>query len=64
MIEESLADPGSQAARDAARAETWQFRGEGARRTVDYLMEKLHQQEETAAEAQEIPESQPAPETA
>ena len=64
MIAESLADPGSQAARDAARAETWQFRGEGARRTVDYLMEKLQQQEETVAEAQEEPGKQPVPETA
>ena len=63
MIDESLADPGSQAARDAARAETWQFRGEGTRRTVDYLMEKLQEQEVMAEAAKVEPEEQPVPET-
>ena len=47
MIDQCLADSGSQAARDAARAETWQYPGEGAIRTVDYLLEKLSRQEKT-----------------
>ncbi len=41
MIDRCLEDPAYQAARDAARAETWVYPGEGAARTVDYLMEKL-----------------------
>ncbi|MBQ8072532.1 MAG: CDP-glycerol glycerophosphotransferase family protein [Clostridia bacterium] len=41
VIEDGLANPAFQAARDEARAETWQHPGEAADRVVDYLMEKL-----------------------
>ena len=43
LIDECLNDPASKTARDEARAETWQYPGEGAQRTVDYLAEKLVQ---------------------
>ncbi|MCR4877528.1 MAG: CDP-glycerol glycerophosphotransferase family protein [Clostridiales bacterium] len=41
LIDRCLEDPCFQEGRNEARAETWQHPGEGARRTVDYLMEKL-----------------------
>ena len=47
LILEKSDEADAQAARDAARAETWQYPGEGAARTVDYLLEKLSQQEKT-----------------
>ena len=37
--------------RDAARAETWQYPGEGARRVVDYLTEKLASREDAGEAA-------------
>ena len=42
LIDQSLEDPRFQKARDEARRETWQYPGEGAKRTVDYLMSKLN----------------------
>ncbi len=49
MIDRCLRDPAGRAARDRARAETWMYPGEGARRTVDYLAEKLAETETEAA---------------
>ena len=41
LIEKSLNDPGFAATRMEAREEIWQHRGEGAKRTCDYLIRKL-----------------------
>ncbi len=41
LIDRCLEDPGFQKARDAARAETWAYPGEGTGRAVDYLMKRL-----------------------
>lgn len=40
LIDECLTETHYREARDTARAETWEHIGEGAARTVDYLMEK------------------------
>ncbi len=40
LIDTCLTDPSFQKARDEARDETWQGRGEGTKRTVDYLIAK------------------------
>lgn len=40
LIEACLTDPRYAAGRDALRAETWLYPGEGASRTADYLIEK------------------------
>ncbi len=37
LIRECLSDEGLRAGRDQARRETWMYRGEGAKRTVDYI---------------------------
>ena len=49
-IDAVLSEPQRQQARDAARAETWSYPGEAAKRTVDYLLEKL--------QAQKMPETE------
>ncbi|MBQ9249408.1 MAG: CDP-glycerol glycerophosphotransferase family protein [Oscillospiraceae bacterium] len=46
VIDTCIEDPRFQQNRDAARRETWQYMGEGAVRTVDYLMEKYRQLQE------------------
>ena len=51
LIDRCLEDPAFQAGRDAARAETWQYPGEGARRVVDYLTEKLASREDAGEAA-------------
>ncbi len=43
MIDACLTDPRYGAGRDEARAETWEHRGEGARLTADYIVDKLRQ---------------------
>lgn len=40
LIDECLSDPRYAEGRRQARAETWEHPGEGARRTVDYLLQK------------------------
>ena len=40
LIDTCITDPSFQKARDEARDETWQGRGEGTKRTVDYLIAK------------------------
>ena len=40
IIDGCLSAPERQEARDAARAETWAYPGEAAKRVVDYLIEK------------------------
>ena len=40
LIERVIADPKYKQARDQAREETWAYRGEGAVRVCDYLMQK------------------------
>ena len=47
VIDECLQEPRFRENRERAREETWQHRGEGAVRTVDYLMEKYRQLQET-----------------
>lgn len=42
VIDECLNDPKYQAGRDKARSETWVHMGEGAKRTVDYMMDKYN----------------------
>ncbi len=49
-IDAVLSEPQRQQARDDARAETWSYPGEAAKRTVDYLLEKL--------QAQKMPETE------
>ena len=51
LIDRCLEDPAFQAGRDAARAETGQYPGEGARRVVDYLTEKLASREDAGEAA-------------
>jgi CDP-glycerol glycerophosphotransferase (TagB/SpsB family) len=51
VIDRCLSEQKRQDARDAARAETWQFPGEAAKRTVDYLEEKLNELHAKEAEA-------------
>ena len=41
VIDRVIADPHYRQARDRAREETWAYPGEGAARTVDYLVKKL-----------------------
>lgn len=43
MIDVCLTDPRYGADRDEVRAETWEHRGEGARLTADYIVDKLKQ---------------------
>ena len=57
LIEQCLEDPRFQAARDEARAESWQHPGEGARRVVDYLTAKLASLKESDTKA---PKSTPS----
>lgn len=51
LIDNCLSEPKRQEAREAAREETWQFRGEAAKRTVDYLEKKLNEIRAKEAEA-------------
>ena len=53
VIDECIGNPAYQEARDQARKETWCHIGEGASRTVDYLVEKLGSQESTQKEKTE-----------
>lgn len=46
MIDACLTDPRYSAGRDEVRAETWEHRGEGARLTADYIVNKLRQLED------------------
>lgn len=41
MIDTCLTDPRFEAGRREARAETWEYRGQGAVRAADYIMDKL-----------------------
>ena len=41
LIEQCIRGPAYREARERARRETWEYMGEGAKRTVDYLEEKL-----------------------
>lgn len=43
LIDSSLLDTGLKQARDRARAETWVYPGEGAKRTADYLIQKRNE---------------------
>ena len=53
LIDECLQEPRFRENRERARQETWQHIGEGAVRTVDYLMEKYRQlQEKQEADAE------------
>ena len=53
LIDECLQEPRYRENRERARQETWQHIGEGAVRTVDYLMEKYRQlQEKQEADAE------------
>ena len=49
LIDDCLNAPGYQAAREAARQETWACIGEAAPRVVDYLMGKQRQLQADAA---------------
>lgn len=49
LIDDCLNAPGYQAAREAARQETWAYIGEAAPRVADYLMEKQRQLQADAA---------------
>lgn len=49
LIDDCLNAPGYQAAREAARQETWAYIGEAAPRVADYLMEKQRQFQADAA---------------
>ncbi len=51
VIDRCLTERKRQDARDTARAETWQYPGEAAKRTVDYLEEKLNALRAKEAEA-------------
>lgn len=52
MIDECILNPKYAAGRDEARAETWEHKGEGTMRAVDYLLNKY--QELTGAEEEKI----------
>jgi hypothetical protein len=41
LIEQALEDPGFAAGREEVRQECWVFPGEGARRSVDFLLDKI-----------------------
>lgn len=43
MIDECIQDPKYTAGRDEIRAETWEHKGEGTERTVDYLLNKYQE---------------------
>lgn len=47
LIDRCIDGPAYQEARDRARAETWEHIGEGAKRTADYLEEKLEEYRQT-----------------
>ena len=51
LIDRCLSELKKQEARDEARAETWAFPGEAAKRVVDYLIEKQEQIRKREAEA-------------
>ncbi len=60
LIDRCLSEPERKEARDAAREQTWQFPGEGAKRTVDYLEEKLNEIRAKEAEKQAPKAKEPA----
>ena len=43
MIDACLTDPKYAQGRQEARAETWEHKGEGAKRAVDYLLDKYQE---------------------
>ena len=51
LIDGCLSEPKRQEARDIARAETWAYPGEAAKRTVDYLIQKQDEILQKEAEA-------------
>ena len=59
VIDGCLTASERQEARDAARRETWQFPGEGAKRAVDYLEEKLNEIRAKETEANAPSEKEP-----
>ncbi len=52
IIDQCIENPAYQEARDLARRQTWCSIGHGAEKTVDYLMEKLGNLAESAADVQ------------
>ena len=43
LIDACLNDPSYEASRQTVKAETWEYRGQGAERTVDYLLRKYEE---------------------